>query len=77
MMYTRFNQKTKFIQIPKPNDIKFLNTLCKLSHYQWFVLQSFLTWKIWFVHEKNVKLAKIWGFKKDKKPYFYNWSVRR
>jgi predicted glycosyltransferase involved in capsule biosynthesis len=34
MMYTHFNQKTKFIQIPRQHDIKFLNTLCKLSHYQ-------------------------------------------
>jgi hypothetical protein len=34
MMYTHLNQETKFIQIPKQHDIKFLNTLCKLSHYQ-------------------------------------------
>jgi hypothetical protein len=49
-----FQSKQNKIQIPKQWDINFLNIMCKLGHYQWFVLQIFVDLKNQIFYEKNV-----------------------
>ncbi len=60
-----FQPKQNKIQIPKQWDINFLNILCKLSYYQWFVLQILLTWKIRFFIKRMCQISQnlriFWG----------------